>query len=182
MIVAHCLPRRLPDMLLRIQIWRCHRKLPHLHAWVGRQHLSDLLSPVPRRPVPQQQDRHVGIGCQELLQVPCTRLCVQCGALHDHLLPTAQVQRSIEAGLRSSWVAADHRALTTRSPHAHGRGLQIQRGLVLRQDDRLGCILCDVDQVFSSKSSNAMTWLSWRDLYTFCVRWKLKSHSFNSMI
>src|SRR4051794_4867109 len=54
MIVAHRYARRFPDMLLRVQIWRCHWELPDLQSRIRRQHLADLLSPVPGRSVPQQ--------------------------------------------------------------------------------------------------------------------------------
>jgi hypothetical protein len=42
--------------------------------------------------------------------------------------------------------------------------LQRERGFILRQDHRLRCILRDVDQLFSSRSSKAITSPSRRDL------------------
>jgi hypothetical protein len=42
-------------------------------------------------------------------------------------------------------------------PHGGRRGLQIQRGLIFRQNNRLGCILRGVDQFFSIWSVKSST-------------------------
>jgi len=137
---------------------------PHLQAWVGRQHRPNWLAPVPGCAVPQQQDRHIRIGGQELFQVACAHRRVQPVALQHHFPSCAQVKRPVETGLRALGIGRDDRCLPARRPHPHRRRLQIERGFILRQDHRRGRILRDVDQFFSSNSSKAMTSASRRDL------------------
>jgi len=50
-----------------------------------------------------------------------------------------------------------------------GSSLQVQSGFIFSQKDRIGSILSDIDQFFSSCSSKSATLVSLRALKTFSV-------------
>lgn len=171
MIMAHGLTRGLPDGFLGVQVRRGHRQRHDLQPWVCSEDIANGGSLMPPCPVPEQQDRHVGIGGQDVFEMCRRGGGIQRPALLGKHLSGLQVQATIEAGLGASRIGRYDGWLPTRCPCPVRGGLEIQARFIFGQDHCVGRRLPDVNQFFSSCSSKATTSLSRRDLNTFCVRW-----------
>ncbi len=171
MIVTDCPTGGFPDMFLGVQLWRGRWEADQLQAWVGVEDLLNLRTPMPRRTVPQEQDRDVGVRGQDRTQVGCGGSGMHRCRFGHKLVSRLQVQRPIEVGLRPARITANDEWVSTRTPDRHGGRLQVQRRFVFRQNDRFGCSLGHVDQFFSSCVSNSNTARSLRDLNTLVGRW-----------
>src|SRR5689334_18767448 len=95
----------------------------------------------------------------------------QVRAATDRFMPSAQVERAVEADFGSSRVNAYLWGQTYWRPDTHRRGLQVHRGFIPSQNHCLRRVLRYVNQFFSALAWNSATSRSRRDLYTFSVRW-----------
>lgn len=164
MVVAHSRARCLPDMLLWIEIRRCRGQIDDFQPWVRCEQLFDRLTSMPGGAIPEHEDRLCGIGLQQAHQKKHSCVGVHKLRAQRCFLARQQVQRPIEVRGLSSRVQAHKRHLAPCMPH-NGQGrLQIERGFVSCEDDRLRCILCRIRQFFSISSSNAITAAAERDL------------------
>ena len=124
-IVADSPPGCFPDLLLRIEIWRRRRENQQLQARICFQYRPDFCSTMPGSPIPEQQDRHVRIGCQQRVQMPGCCLGVHRVHLGDQFVSGLQVQRAVEAGLGTAGVTAHRERLSARPPGCHRRGREV---------------------------------------------------------
>ncbi len=86
MIVTNRSPRRLPHLLLWVQIRRCDWQRHDFQARIRCQDIADGLSAMPRRPIPQQQNRPCRMRGQDLRQMPRRGLSIHCRGLRgEHL-------------------------------------------------------------------------------------------------
>ncbi len=136
-------------MLLWVQIGRSGRKLNNCQAGVRRQQRPDGRSTVPGRAIPQQQDVHGRIGIKNRLQMDGRRCRMHCLGTRDNLGARLEIQCAIEVGVGAPRIAANGEGLPARRPGRHGAGLQVDRGLIFRQNDGLWRGLGDVNQFFS---------------------------------
>jgi len=165
MIVTDGFPCRLPDMFLGVEVGSRWREVHQLQARVGGEYGLKRRPLMPGGAIQEQQDGPVGIGCQNLLKVQGCGLGVHDLGRHDDLMPGVQIERPIEVHAFPARMQLDEWGLTAPVPDGPQRRLKVERGLVLGQDDGIGCFLRRVDQFFSSCSSNSMTLSSERDLY-----------------
>ena len=170
MIVTDGTSGGFPDMLLGIEVRRGHREEHDFQTGIGRQELTERLTTMPGRAVPQKQNGAVGKSIEDGLQMMGAGF-----SIHDRFatgddLASVQVERAVEVGLGTALVGTDEGCLTTWCPDAVRGGLQVEGGFVLGQNECVGRILQQVDQFFSSCSSKAATCVSRRDLNTLAGR------------
>ena len=137
MIVADRPSCRLPDMFLRVEIRRGDGKRQDFEARMLRQEGPDKRPPMPCGAVPQQQDWMIGVGLEKLLEMLDRRRAVHDCTLSGQDLAGAEVQRAIEARLLAAGVQSHDGGLAFGCPHSGGRGLQVETGFVLRQNNCL---------------------------------------------
>lgn len=145
MVMADSATGRLPNVLLGIELRRGHRQPQELQARMRRTEGPNGGPTMPRGPIPHQQDRHLGIRVQELLEMLRRGDGIHLGGLQDDILARAEIQCPVETYLLATRVDRNDGRLTSHGPH-RGRGrLQIQRGFILCQQYRRGSVLGDVE-------------------------------------
>jgi hypothetical protein len=169
-IVTHRPSSGFPDMLLRIKIRRGGWEHYQLQARMRRQQRANLLTALPGRTIPQQQERYVRIRFQECFQIIGGRFGSHVLDFLGLDLAGLQIQCTIKAGLGAARIAAHRQWLTARPSDHHGGGLKIQCGFVHCQNHRLRRLLRGVDQFFSIWISKSATATSLRDLNTWLGR------------
>jgi hypothetical protein len=116
-IVTDRPPSLLPDLFLRVQVGRGHRKFHDLQTRVGGQDLPDRFAPMPGGTIPKEQNGLSRKSVKELLQVVGTDCRIENGRTGHHFSPSFYIQGAIEANFaapgidlndrRSWWWLAD---------------------------------------------------------------------------
>ena len=170
MVVTDSPTTSLPDVLLRVELGSRYWEIEDLQTRIRCQHVADGLPAVPRGSVPHHKDRLSGISIQHLFQMLGRRFSIHDRALHHDLLSSMQVECAVEVHFLTPWMGTHHRRLPTRCPDGHCRQLQVHAGFVFGENHRLGSVLGDIEQFFSSCSSNSAILNAERDLCVFAGR------------
>ena len=170
MIVTDGPTTSLPDVLLRVELGSRYREIEDLQTRIRSQHIADRLPAVPRGSVPHEKNGLTWISVQYLFQMLGRRFSIHDSGLHHDLLSSMQIECAVEVHFLTPRVGAYHGSLTPRCPDGHRRQLQVQTGLILGENHSLGSVLGDIDQFFSSCSSNSAILVAERDLYAFAGR------------
>jgi hypothetical protein len=103
--------------------------------------LFNHLAFMPRGPIPEQNDGAVGVSRQKLFQMLHRNRSIHLLAAQDNLLAGMQVQRAIEIHFIPLRIRTDQRGLPTGSPDGLEGRLEVERGFILRQIDRIRRVL-----------------------------------------
>ena len=115
-----------PDMLLGIE-FRCGcRENNDFETRVGIKHSLNGWTPMPGCFVPEEQNRLVRKGSQQLEQKECTGLGIHEWGTQDRLLTCGQVQSTIEVRTLSTWMTLHPRRLPAWMPDEPQGRLQIK--------------------------------------------------------
>ncbi len=148
MIVTDCLPGSFPDLLLRVQVRRSRWKVNHFQTWMSCQEVSPVLTLMPTGSIPEQYDRSVRIGFQQLLHVCCRTLTGQLSGAQGNHSSTMQIEGGKEVHLLPIGVGSHQRGLTPRRPDGHGSGLQVKCSFIPCQKEGIWSILGEVNHFF----------------------------------
>lgn len=130
MIMAHRAASSFPDMLLRVQIRSADREVHNLQVGMSLQEAADHGPFMPTGAIPEQDERSIGIGRQELFQMLNRNLSIHLLGAQDNLLAGMQVEGAVEIHLVPLRIRADHRGLASQSPNGHRGGLEVEGSFI----------------------------------------------------
>src|SRR5262249_55718784 len=150
------LPRRLPDLFLRVQLRRSGRKPHNLQTRVSRKHRTDRRPLVPGSTIPEEQEWHTRILRKQLLKVQGRNLGIHQGRTKHRFPSSVEVKRAIKVGAVTSRISFDHRRLPERSPDTLQGCLQVECRFIATKDHGFGSRLRGIYEFFSRSSSNSI--------------------------
>lgn len=123
MIVTDRFPGRFPDVLLGVEVGRSRREEENLEPGICLEHVFDGLTLMPFGPVPEQQNRLMGIGSQHFLEEESRHIRVHDLGAQDRFLAGQEIEGAVKVGQGTAAITLDERRLTNHTPDPHEGGL-----------------------------------------------------------